>query len=319
MLADVRPGPCWRAPRPREFAGASTRLRRRSSATREIAPIPAAVAPPTRASASHRTASGTPLSGPGPAAAPLQSRRRALCTTQSSLPMAYISPSSLKNVRQLARASQGGVFSVHSVYTRGDAGRCRPRNPRPEYPRFTAPTPKAVSAPLIGKQTCLQCVGVKDYGHSPTNPPVCIALDRYGMTQCETPMRTRHRLIRRSRYGGNLMTKLIVSLAALAALAFSATAQTFSQSTIDTALLPDLVPGRNICLDRAELATPVCEPIAALFRAIKPPPPTDRAVVSAAAVMQLCGAHNIRDVICGEAALLELRYHRVPCWKSNRC
>jgi hypothetical protein len=102
-------------------------------------------------------------------------------------------------------------------------------------------------------------------------------------------------------------------------IVFTADAQTFSKQTIDTSLLPDLMPGRNSCLDRAALASHMCEPVAALVRAIEPPPAADRAVVSAADVLQLCGAHGIRDVVCGTAALLELRYHRVPCWENNKC
>jgi hypothetical protein len=71
-----------------------------------------------------------------------------------------------------------------------------------------------------------------------------------------------------------------------------------SQRTIDISLLPDLVPGHNSCLDRAALTTHACQPVAALLQSIVPAPTTERAVVSAADVLQLCGAHNIRDVVC---------------------
>ncbi len=115
------------------------------------------------------------------------------------------------------------------------------------------------------------------------------------------------------------MIKFVVLSVLLTGMTFSVGAQTFSQNTIDTSLLPDLVPGRNSCLDRAALETQACQPVVALLRSIVPPPPTERAVLSAADVLQLCGAHNVRDVICGVAALLELRYHRVPCWQNNKC
>lgn len=95
--------------------------------------------------------------------------------------------------------------------------------------------------------------------------------------------------------------------------------QTFSHRTIDTSLLPDLMPGQNVCLDRKMLGTHVCEPVAALVQSIQPPPPGERAVLLASDVLQLCGAHNLRDVVCGAAALLELKYHSVPCWNQNRC
>ena len=67
------------------------------------------------------------------------------------------------------------------------------------------------------------------------------------------------------------------------------------------------------------LSTHACEPVAALLRAIKPAPDGDKAVISTAAVLQLCGAHKVHDVVCGMAALIELRYHREPCWLNNKC
>jgi hypothetical protein len=84
------------------------------------------------------------------------------------------------------------------------------------------------------------------------------------------------------------MIKLIVCSAVAAAASLAASAQTFSQRTIDIGLLPDLMPGHNGCLSRDALTTHACEPLAALLRAIVPPPAEDRAVVSATAVLQLC-------------------------------
>lgn len=115
------------------------------------------------------------------------------------------------------------------------------------------------------------------------------------------------------------MTKLIAVFVLTVGLALSAEAQTFSKRTIDTSLLPNLVPGRNSCLEPGALGTRACEPVLALLQSVVPPPSTERAVLSAADVLQLCGAHNIRDVVCGMATLLELRYHRVPCWNNNKC
>jgi hypothetical protein len=115
------------------------------------------------------------------------------------------------------------------------------------------------------------------------------------------------------------MTKFLTFCVFVMGMTCSVEAQTFSQRTIDTSLLPDLVPGRNSCLNRDVLATHVCQPVAALVQSIVPPPTTERAVISAADVLQLCGAHDIRDVVCGVATLLELRYHRIPCWQNNKC
>jgi hypothetical protein len=116
------------------------------------------------------------------------------------------------------------------------------------------------------------------------------------------------------------MIKLIIMGSAVAVgIALSASAQTFSERTIDTAILPDLMPGKNSCLEPGALSTHACEPVAALLKAIKPAPAGDRAVISTADVLQLCGAHDIRDVVCGMAALIELRYRRVPCWDNNKC
>lgn len=115
------------------------------------------------------------------------------------------------------------------------------------------------------------------------------------------------------------MIKVLIVVGVLATASFAASAQTFSQHTIDTAILPDLVPGKNACLEPNMLSTHVCEPVAALLRAIKPVPSGDKAVISTADVLQLCGAHDIRDVVCGMAALIELRYHREPCWQTNKC
>ena len=116
-----------------------------------------------------------------------------------------------------------------------------------------------------------------------------------------------------------MMIRHVAAVVVAAGIAVCAGAQTFSPQTIDTGLLPDLVPGHNACLDRDMLATHACQPVATLLRAIEPPPAGDRAVVSTADVLQLCGAHNVRDSVCGIAALLELRYHSIPCWASNKC
>jgi hypothetical protein len=115
------------------------------------------------------------------------------------------------------------------------------------------------------------------------------------------------------------MTRFFALCVLVMGMTCSVGAQTFSRRTIDTSLLPDLVPGHNSCLDRDALTTHACQPVAALLQSIVPPPTTERAVVSAADVLQLCGAHNIRDVVCGVATLLELRYQRVPCWQNNKC
>lgn len=115
------------------------------------------------------------------------------------------------------------------------------------------------------------------------------------------------------------MIKHVAVVAAVLGVALSANAQGFSQQTVDTGILPNLMPGHNACLDRGTLGSHMCEPVAALLRAVEPPPAGDRPVISAAAVLQLCGAHNIRDAVCGMAALLELRYRRVPCWQENKC
>jgi hypothetical protein len=115
------------------------------------------------------------------------------------------------------------------------------------------------------------------------------------------------------------MLKSVVIIGALAAASAPANAQSFSQRTIDTAILPDLMPGKNACLAPGALTTRACEPVAALLQSIRPAPPGDRAVISTADVLQLCGAHDIRDVVCGMAALIELRYRREPCWQTNKC
>ena len=113
------------------------------------------------------------------------------------------------------------------------------------------------------------------------------------------------------------MLKSVVIIGALA-VSVTANAQSFSQRSIDTAILPDLMPGKNACLEPGALVTHACEPVAALLQSIKPAP-GDRAVISTADVLQLCGAHDIRDVVCGMAALIELRYRREPCWRTNKC
>ena len=70
--------------------------------------------------------------------------------------------------------------------------------------------------------------------------------------------------------------KVVALCALMTGVAFSVEAQTFStQEEIDTALLPDLAPGHNSCLDRYALATHACQPVAALARPIVPPPSTD--------------------------------------------
>ncbi len=110
----------------------------------------------------------------------------------------------------------------------------------------------------------------------------------------------------------------IVIITGLAAAAYSgARAQSFSETWADLTILNRLVPWENICLTPAQLVTPVCEPVAELYRVIHPPEVGDRAVVSAKAVLRLCRGRKLRDPICGEAALLELRYHRTPCWQSS--
>jgi hypothetical protein len=115
------------------------------------------------------------------------------------------------------------------------------------------------------------------------------------------------------------MLKSLVIAGALAAACASAIAQSFSQRSIDTAILPDLIPGKNACLDPGALATHACEPVAAIVRSIKPAARGDRSVISTTDVLQLCGAHGIRDVVCGMAALIELRFSREPCWRTNKC
>jgi hypothetical protein len=113
------------------------------------------------------------------------------------------------------------------------------------------------------------------------------------------------------------MIKSAVIIGVLMAASVAVNAQSFSQRTIDTAILPDLMPGKNSCLEPGALSTHACEPVAALLQSIKPAPQGDRAVISTADVLQLCGAHNIRDVVCGMAALIELRYRREPCWANQ--
>jgi hypothetical protein len=115
------------------------------------------------------------------------------------------------------------------------------------------------------------------------------------------------------------MIKLLIVAGILAATSVPVNAQTFSQRSIDSAILPDLAPGKNACLEPNMLSTHACEPVAALLRAIKPAPAGDKAVISTADVLQLCGARSIRDVVCGMAALIELRYRREPCWQTNKC
>jgi hypothetical protein len=109
----------------------------------------------------------------------------------------------------------------------------------------------------------------------------------------------------------------VAMMVALLLAATGVSAQTFSKATIDTSLLPDLL--NNDCLKRDAITTHVCEPIAAMLKAIVPAPTGDHAVISTTDVIQLCAAHNIKDVVCGMAALLEFRYHRVPCWDLNKC
>lgn len=112
----------------------------------------------------------------------------------------------------------------------------------------------------------------------------------------------------------------MISIAALAVAGVSAAnAQTFSKQMIDTNGLADFQPGSNACTDPDALQSHACQPWLPLIKAIEPPPASERAVVSAAAVLQLCGAHNIKDVVCGEATLLELRFHKMPCWENNKC
>jgi hypothetical protein len=90
---------------------------------------------------------------------------------------------------------------------------------------------------------------------------------------------------------GNGVIKSLVIISGLA-LSVSANAQSFSQRTIDTAILPDLIPGENSCLEPGALSARACEPVAALLQSIKPVPAGDRAVISTADVLQLCGAHK---------------------------
>ena len=85
------------------------------------------------------------------------------------------------------------------------------------------------------------------------------------------------------------MIKLLIIVGALAAASFAAAAQTFSRHTVDTATLPDLVPGKNACLEPNMLSTHVCEPVVALLRAIQPAPAGEKAVISTADVLQLAG------------------------------
>ena len=45
----------------------------------------------------------------------------------------------------------------------------------------------------------------------------------------------------------------------------------------------------------------------------------DQAMIPASDVLQLCGAHAIKDVVCDEARRLERKYHNPPCWETNKC
>ena len=88
---------------------------------------------------------------------------------------------------------------------------------------------------------------------------------------------------------------------------------------IDTALLPTLAPG-SVCLRPGNLGSHACEPIAALVKEAPTLARTNDDTLRASDVIELCGAHDIHDVVCGEAAALELHYHpRDPCWTQNKC
>lgn len=102
------------------------------------------------------------------------------------------------------------------------------------------------------------------------------------------------------------------------ALSGAVQAQTFAGPVVDSSLLADL-GNNNACLDKEQINKPVCRPVAAALAAVRPAPATERAVMSVTEIVQLCAAHAIRDVICGEASLLEFKYHREPCWLLNKC
>jgi len=153
---------------------------------------------------------------------------------------------------------------------------------------------------------------------------VLCATTRYGKAEESAAMSLKLRVWRRvwvppgawTHIGKRGVTLVIISGLALSV---SANAQSFSQRTVDTAILPDLIPGENSGLEPGALSARACEPVAALLQSIRPAPAGDRAVISTADVLQLRGAHKIRDVVCGMAALIELRYHREPCWLTNKC